>query len=152
MKHPVCLALLLVTIAFFSGFAHATEATTSHQKPTVTASKPRLPDEKYKIYKDAMNKAREESKPTSDQIKTKKKELSALLSAEKFDKSAYLAKHTEIQNLIDKVSFAKASALATAAEKLSVDDRKILAERGSRKKERRSATGKRPNKDIIKSP
>lgn len=116
-------------------------AETSSHKSTTEQTKdasPRLSEEHYKIVKDAMNKVREDNKHLNDQIKAKKKELAAIMSADKFDKAAYLAKHNEIQNLIEKASYNRASAMADAAEKLPASDRKILAERIGKRKGNRS--------------
>ncbi len=128
------LAPIVLSAMLLAGSVHAEKPMTegsvkTEQQKYPKADKPRLSDEKFKSYKDAMNKARYDGRAIGEQIKTKRKELGGLLSAEKFDKLAYLAKHDEVQALINKTARLKAEAMANVAEKFNVADRKILAER-----------------------
>lgn len=138
---PTSAALLLALL--LSGPLHAEPApsktptsppaVSEQQKPDKT-SKPSLTEDKAKILKDALAKARATNTDTNDQIKAKRKELAALLKTTKFDKAAFLAKHAEMQALIDKAAKTRAEALATVAETFTADDRKILAERFEKKR------------------
>ncbi len=155
MKMRLILASVSMLLLLLAGSANAEiaaskSATTTEQQKSAKTDKPRLSDEKFKTYKDAMNKARYDGKHISEQIKAKRKEMAALLSAEKFDKAAYLAKHDEMQALIDKTARLKAEAMASIAEKFSAADRKILAERFDRKRGERGKNhnGKRTAEPI----
>ena len=147
MRMHLYVAAALVSVMLLAGTVKA--ETTSSKTPTPPAASaeqqkpvksdgPRLSDEKYKILKAAMSKTREDNKQINDQIKTKRKELAALMGAERFNKSAFLAKHAEMQDLITKASRNRTEALATVAEQFNVQDRKIMAARLEKRKGNRA--------------
>ena len=154
-------AAALVSILMLAGTAKAETvpskspalpaASAEPQKP-VKSDKPRLSDEKYKILKAAMSKAREDNKQVNEQIKTKHKELAAIMGAERFNKSAFLAKHAEMQDLITKASRSRTEALATVAEQFNAQDRKILAERLEKRKGIRAEYDKEKKANDKKEP
>jgi uncharacterized membrane protein len=150
MKLHLCAATALVSVMMLTGTAGAEPApskspalpaATAEQQKPVQSDKPRLSDEKNQTLKAAMAKARADNKQINDQIKAKRKELAALMKAEKFDKAAFLAKNAEMQELMAKASRARTEALATVAEKFSAQDRKILAERFEKGKKGRTGHG-----------
>lgn len=137
MKRSRYLLLILLFFGLLGGTSHAETTAAKPATPSPAAGQqkpaqnelPRLSEEKYKIYKDALNKARNDTIQIREQLKIKRAEASALMSAEKFDKAAFLAKYVEIQALVDKTSQARATAIANTAEQFGPADRKILAER-----------------------
>jgi uncharacterized membrane protein len=150
MKLHLCAATALVSIMMLTSAGGAEPAPSKvpappaaavEQQKLVKSDKPRLSDEKDQILKAAIAKARADNKQINDQIKDKRKELAALMKAEKFDKAAFLAKNAEMQELMAKASRARTEALATVAEKFSAQDRKILAERFEKGKEARAGHG-----------
>jgi len=86
-----------------------------------------LPPEKAKLFKDTMKQSREKNEATHEQIKKLRKEKDALLTAEKFDKDAYLAKNVEMDKLYDQMRANKDNAFVSVAAQFSPAERKILA-------------------------
>ncbi|MDD5585579.1 MAG: periplasmic heavy metal sensor [Alphaproteobacteria bacterium] len=149
MKLPFYAATALISVLLLAGTAGAQTmpvkapppAASAEQQKPAQPGKPCLSDEKNKILKAALAKAREDNQQITEQIKAKRKELAALMGAERFDKEAFLAKDAEMQDLIAKAARKKAEALASVAGQFAVQDRKILAERFGKRKGSRSGHG-----------
>jgi uncharacterized membrane protein len=161
MRPHLYVASVLVAVLLLAGTAKAETApskapsqpaASAEQQKPAKSGKPHLSDEKSSILKTAMSKARADNKQLNEQIKAKRKDLAALMKAEKFDKAAFLAKNVEVQELISKAARARTEAMATVAEKFSVQDRKILAERFEKRKEGRGGhdEGKKANEKSLK--
>lgn len=88
----------------------------------------KLPAAKRALVHEAFDKAREESKSTFEAILKLHKEQQALLGAPTFDRDTFLGKSTEIHNLRTLIEQKHAEALASVAEKLTADERVILAQ------------------------
>lgn len=115
--------------------AAETKAATSEQMPMMKdhAGMSKMSEAGQKIMKETMDKYRESNKSTMDEVKAKHEELREIMKAPTFDKSAYLAKHEEVQALMAKMAAGRAEALATAAEKMTPEDRAgILGQKGMR--------------------
>lgn len=87
----------------------------------------KLPAAKQKLVKDAMDKAKAENKELWMQGKKLRDEQKAILTAEKFDKAAYLAKSKELNDLRDKMSANRTEAFASVAGQLTPEERLSLA-------------------------
>lgn len=86
-----------------------------------------LPPEKAKLFKETMGKTREGNQTIYEQIKQQQDALAALLTAEKFDKAAYLAKTAEIDKLYAQMRANTTQAFVSVASQFSVEERKVLA-------------------------
>lgn len=88
-----------------------------------------LPPEKAAMVKESMDKQREAGKATHEQMKKLRDEQKAILTADKFDRAAFLAKAKQIGELSAKRSAARAESIADVAAKLTPQERTMLAER-----------------------
>lgn len=88
----------------------------------------KLPEDKAKEFAGAMRAAYDKNSETFEQTRALRKEISNLLTAEKFDKSAYIAKNNELSKLYEKMRTANTEAMANAASKLSQEERAMLAD------------------------
>jgi uncharacterized membrane protein len=88
----------------------------------------KLPPEKAKLIHEAMKQSHEKNKALYGQVRKLHDEKTALLTAPKFDKDAFLAKTKELRATQDKMKENMAEAFASTAAKLTPDERKVLAE------------------------
>lgn len=131
-------ATALLSVLLVGGLAEAKtaakpEATSTEQAAQMTKGHPgmaKLSEASQKLMKETMDKLHADNKATFEDIQTKHKEMQDIMKAATFDKSAYLAKHEEIQALHAKMSTARADAFASVAEKLTAEERAGFAGRG----------------------
>ena len=86
----------------------------------------KLPAKKASEFRDTMKEARDDNKELQAQVYKLHGELHALLTAPTFDKDAYLAKRTEIEQLHDKMEENRTEAFASAVAELSLNERITL--------------------------
>lgn len=141
MKKHIILGCVLALLVGQEAFAQ-TAASATKEVPKAAASDTRtytskksgyrdkvlaeLPADKAASYRSAMEQAHSKNQPLYDQIKVLKHDLSGLMTAEKFDKAAYLAKQAEIEKLYSQMHVSRAEALASLIETWTVADRKTL--------------------------
>lgn len=121
------IALLFAT----ASYANSNEEKHEHGGKDYKAHKAemlaKLPEEKRKMYEESMSKVKGNSKTTWENIKKLKEEQKAILTADKFNKSAYLEKSEEIKDLFNEKAEAKSAAIAELAEKFTKEEREVLA-------------------------
>lgn len=88
----------------------------------------KLPEDKATLVRDSMKQAREENKARWERKKAIREEIDALLVAPTFDRDAYLAKVKEQAALKQDMYLSFATKMADVASKLTVEERRILAE------------------------
>ncbi len=163
-KTPLFAATALLSVLLVSGLAQArtisrpleieakaatSQATTA--EPTVaTMDHAPMPADMHSPsqmpMKEMMGKMRGDNKAMMDEMMTKRQELQSILKAPTFDKTAYLAKHEEMQLLHHKMASARAKAFADAAEKMSAEDRAKFAEPMAMMGKRHGGRGQGPGK------
>ncbi len=156
-------ALFAVLLATAPAFSEETSTTTMDQGKAVPAFAQgkgmRAQNPAAQKMRAAMMLMKEEGKALGVQIMAKRKEMHALIKAEKFDKAAYLAKHKEVQALQQKMgnmrTETKADALAsmTAQERASLPEmgKRIFKGKGHRKGSMGSGRGQ-PGSKVFQSP
>jgi uncharacterized membrane protein len=87
----------------------------------------KLPAAKQKLVHDAMEKSKAENKELWTKGRQLREEQKSILTAEKFDKGAYLAKSKEIEDLHDKMAQNRSEAFASIAGQLTPEERVSLA-------------------------
>ncbi len=87
-----------------------------------------LPKDKADLIRNDFNQARAQNEPFHAQLESLHKERIALLSADKFDKKAYLANIRKTQKLHDTMQMNRTEAFASALTKLTAPERKILVD------------------------
>lgn len=131
------LASLMISGVFYAATGNAAETAKAPDgkeaaKDAANAPPPpvivgtQLSEDKAKLYNDTMRQASEANKPIREQIQKAREEADAILTAEKFDKAAYLAKADDIDKLYGKARANMNQAFVSVAEKLSQADRKII--------------------------
>ena len=96
-----------------------------------------LPPEKSKLYNETMKKAIEDSFDARKQIRKAYEEADALLTAEKFDKAAFLAKAAEIDDRYNKSRAKLNEAFASAINGFTQEERKeVLKARNENRRQR----------------
>lgn|GEM_PF-4858438 len=103
--------------------AAAPAAATGAAKSTAVTQ---LPTDKAKLYNETMKQATENNAALRAQIQKAREEADAILTADKFDKKAYLAKATEMDQLYSKARSGMNEAFTSVAEKFNLAERKIL--------------------------
>lgn len=103
-----------------------------HMKEVIS----QLPEAKQELFREQMESQREAFKGKRDQIKTLHGELKAIVTAETFDKSAFLAKHKEIDALKSQSKAARHASFADLLAQLTPEERKIVAD-GMKKRGKR---------------
>ena len=96
-------------------------AVTAEQKAQMWATREKI--------KASMEAVREKNKAVMEKIRTLKQEARTLLQAEPFDRSAFLAKHSEIDKLMSEMHRARAEAMADLAASLTPQERQMLGQR-----------------------
>jgi uncharacterized membrane protein len=92
----------------------------------------KLSDATKKMIQDTMQKVHADNQTTMDSLKKKREEMSAIMKAPKFDKSAYMAKASEIRDLHDKMAISRSEAFASVAEKMTAEERSAWADHTAR--------------------
>ena len=85
-----------------------------------------LPADKQKIYKDGIQALRAKNTALHDQIIKLQQDISTVMTADKFDKAAFIAKNEEIEKLFAQMRSNTAEAIASIASQFSLEERKIL--------------------------
>ena len=124
---------LLATLAVFPAvYADPSPAAAASSPAVAKAKSPRdemlsqLPPEKAKAYQDAIDQLHAKNKPLHEQVDKLQQDISALMTADNFDKSAYLAKNAELNKTYEQMHANTAETIAGLAEKFTADERKIL--------------------------
>ena len=86
----------------------------------------KLPKEDAAQFRDTMKEARENNKDLQEQIGKLHGDLHDILTAETFDKAAFLAKRKDLQQLHDKMETNMTEAFASAVGDLTQDERVTL--------------------------
>jgi len=123
----------LLTSLTLSGLAYAQmspipDASSGKESPKQKSEQTpaQLSPEKAKQYNDTMQLAADSNKELRAQIHKAHEEADAIMSAEKFDKKAFLAKAAELDQLYGKMRATMNDAFVSVAEKFSQEDRKTL--------------------------
>jgi len=85
-----------------------------------------LPPEKAKLYKDAMHQVHEKNQALRDQIEKMHAEIKALMTADTFNKSDYLAKNAEMEKLYAQMRTNMLEAITSVAAQFTLEERKTL--------------------------
>jgi Spy/CpxP family protein refolding chaperone len=130
--------------------APATEATTSAgpmmgMGPRGMMVNSKLSDATKKMIQETMQKVYTDNQSTLDSLKKKREEMSAIMKAPKFDKAAYMAKASEIRDLHNKMSVSRSEAFASAAEKMTAEERASWADHTARHNGKMGKRGMRGN-------
>lgn len=123
-------ASAMLAVLLSSGFAQAADmAPAAATGPMVgmMAQQKALPEDKAKMLQDAIAKVHEANKPLFEKVGALHKELNEILTAESFDKDAYIAKQAEIHEAMGKIGQARAEALADVAAKFTPEERAVLS-------------------------
>jgi Spy/CpxP family protein refolding chaperone len=88
----------------------------------------KLPESKRDMVTGTFKSMREHSKQNHAEMRKLHEELRAIMTAPSFDKTAYLAKHKQLDALREKASDNRTNALVNLAGKLTQEERKILAD------------------------
>ena len=132
MRKLLSTTALVFTLAI-SGVAYANDdwhGKGDHKGPPpyIEEALSKLPEEDAAQFRNTMKQSQEKGKTIFEQMHKLHEDLHGILTAEKFDKAAYIAKNKELTKLHDKMHANMTEAFATAAAQLSQDDRKILAD------------------------
>ncbi len=98
----------------------------SREKAQISAEAATLSPDKAKLYNDTLKAASDSNKDLRDKIHKAHDESDAIMTAEKFDKAAFLAKQAELDGLYSQVRTKMNAAYVSVVEKLKQDERKIL--------------------------
>ncbi len=128
MTIRIPLTALALSLAL-SGAAYAETPADKGMKKAQHMEKgaPALPDDKAKLFRESMEKARTQNAGLMEKARALREEQKALLTAEKFDKAAYLAKSKEIGAVYTTISQNKHEAFASVAAQFTPEERKALA-------------------------
>lgn len=129
MKYLLSTTALALTLAF-SGMAYA-EPGPGHDgppPPPFEEALKKLPDKDAAAFRDTMKASHEKDKATFEQMHKLHGELKAIITADTFDKNAFIAKNKQLDALHDKLHVNMTEALANAISKLPPDERKTFAE------------------------
>jgi uncharacterized membrane protein len=88
----------------------------------------KLPVDKQALVKNSFKENRAQSKTSREQMKALQKEINAILIAPSFDKSAFIDKSKQLQDLRTKITTDSTERTATLAAQLSAEERAVLAE------------------------
>lgn len=139
-----------IIIALATGAAEAREGGwfggEGHHHKHMESPLAKLPEDKAKLVRDTMKATGEQNKAKWEQVRTLREELKTIAVAPEFDKSAYLAKHAEIQKITGDMMTARNAAFADVMTQLSQEERKIVSEAFDRKFKRpgKHHHGKKP--------
>jgi uncharacterized membrane protein len=88
----------------------------------------KLPEDKRKIYHDAIARAEKDNAELREQFDDARKQSAAILKASKFDREDYLKQISILHELRGKIMQNTAGAVSDIADKFSPDERAILAD------------------------
>ncbi len=88
----------------------------------------KLPEAKAETFRASLKQAHDQHAPIYEQTHKLHDELKTILTAPTFDKDAFIAKHKQLQGLYDQMRAHMTEAFADAAAKLSLEERKTLAD------------------------
>ncbi|HBM91092.1 MAG TPA: hypothetical protein DD400_04365 [Rhodospirillaceae bacterium] len=129
-------ALFAVLLAAAPAFSEATSPTMMGQGKAVPAFEKgkgmRAQNPAMQKMRAAMMTMKEEGKALREQVMAKRKEMNALIKAEKFDKVAFLAKHKEVQALQQKMGTMRAETKANVLAGMTLAERASLPDMGKR--------------------
>jgi len=129
MKHLLSTTALVLTLAF-SGMAYAHDGHDGHDgpPPPFEAGLSKLPQKDADAFRATMKASHEKDKALFEQMHKLHDELHDIMTAETFDKGAFIAKSKELNVLHDKMHAHMTEAFATALSQLSQDERKTMAD------------------------
>jgi len=87
---------------------------------------PQLSPEKEAIYKTALDQLRVKNNVLRDQIEKLQQEASTIMTADTFDKAAYIAKNAEIEKVYAQMHTNTSEAIAGVASQFTADERRII--------------------------
>ena len=126
-KNNVLLGIVMTMSLALSQSAYADPAPAmfSHEshRDSVLAQ---LPPEKAKLYKDAISALHSKNAPIYDQIDKLHQDLTTIMTADTFDKAAYIAKNAEIEKAYAQTKGNTTEAIASVAAQFTLDERKTL--------------------------
>jgi len=124
--------LLLATIlasTMLSPLTYAQQSAAAAPKPAATAQQPLaavLPADELALFKKAAGQIRRNNAPLRAQVRKLRQELSAIVTADKFDKNAFIAKTGEIQKISAQMYNNWVSGTAAFLAKLTPAERQAL--------------------------
>jgi len=121
-------ALVLSITVSGIAYANAGDKGGRGEPAFMTEALAKLPAAKAEAFRTSMKKSHEGKKEEFGDIKKLHEEMKNILTAEKFDKVAYIAKGKEIQDKQEKMHAARTEAFANAVATLSQSERKTLAD------------------------
>lgn len=130
------LAGVLLSTSVFTPAAWAADAAPAPAAaaPAAAAAAPaqpqgikRISSSKMKIYKDALASAKNKNAASRQQLDKMHEELSGIIAAPTFDKSAYIAKNSEIDALNTQVHKTTNESTAAALAQFSPEERQLMA-------------------------
>jgi len=122
-KILVSTTALLFCLTFSTAAMANSDGASSYMEKAIS----KLPPDKAAEFHSAMKDAHEQNKELYEQMHALHQDLHNILTADTFDKDAFLAKSREMQQLHDKVAENLDMAFASAIEPLSPKDRNMLA-------------------------
>lgn len=96
--------------------------------PHIKEALEKLPAERAELIQSTMAELRENRKAGWESMKNAREEMQALLTAETFDKTAFLEKAGQINESRSRAKLEKQQAIAELASQLNADERKILVD------------------------
>jgi len=138
MKKLIATTAIAIAMIGTATFACAEHHGRPHDGPPphVEEALAKLPKDKAELVRNTFKSLHESRKSDWEQFKKNREEMKALLVADKFDKAAYMAKAKEVDVLHSAKKLKFHETMAELAEKLTVEERKILQE---------AMPGKRPH-------
>lgn len=131
MKKFLTATALMLSLATASGIAlaeHHEGRPHDGPPPHVQEALAKLPADKAKQVGDTLHSLRESRKADWESFKAHHQAMRAMLTAESFDKAAYMAKAKELDALHSAKKLNYHATIADLAAELSPEERKILAE------------------------
>lgn len=133
-KTLLSMAAIILTLAC-SGMAYANDGEGDHKGPPPPGAPPfmeealsQLPEKDAEKFRDTMRQAHEKNRAIHEQMRQLHEELHRIMTAEKFDKSAFIAKNNELKQMQDMMFSNMTEAFAAALSGLSQGERKTLAD------------------------
>ncbi len=121
-------ALLSITALLFAlTFSVAATANSRESHSYMEKAISRLPHDKAEAFHAVMRQAHEQNKDLYDQMHGLHQDLHNILTADTFDRDAFVAKSNEIRELHDKAAANLDAAFASAVAQLSQKERKTVA-------------------------
>ncbi len=125
MKKLLISTLLSATI-LASGTAFADDMKRAPMPKHMQEAISTLPQDKQELVKKSMQEGREANKASFEQMRALRKEINEILTAEKFDKDAFLSKSKALEALQDKMAANRMERIADLASQLTQEERKAV--------------------------